>query len=67
MHVIKAEGKNDQWFLVKVPKITNQFTGKNATAAHLRDAVRDHLFGGETATVRGLTPREVEAIKQAKP
>lgn len=54
------------WLLVKVPQITADFSGKCVTEKHLRDAVRDHHFGGENAAVRRLTAKERAAIQFVK-
>lgn len=51
------------WFLVKVPKITDKDSGTDQTAKRLREAVKDHHFGGEDATVRKLTIAEIDAIR----
>lgn len=62
MHTIKNEKKNDVWVLVKVPRITSQATGADATIKFLRETIRDRHFGGEKAVVRKLTEAEMLAV-----
>ncbi len=51
------------WLLVKVPKITADHTFGDHTTPRLREAIREHHFGGERAGVRRLTEREIKAIE----
>jgi hypothetical protein len=58
--------KPTEWMLVKVPRITRDGDGADTTTQHLRMAVRENQFGGETATVRRLTRAEIASISAAK-
>lgn len=64
MRIIKKSAP-DVWLLVKVPKITNAKSDRDVTERMLRECVRDHHFGGETAVVRNLRMIEVIALKAA--
>lgn len=53
-----------EWMLVKVRRIRDD-EWRNVTAKHLRYAIRENHFGGESASVRKLTAKEVLALEVA--
>lgn len=61
MHKIKNDAA-EVWFLVRVQRITDSGNGRDCTDVFLRDAIKEHHFGGDTAKVRRLKRDEIKAL-----